>query len=382
MNATDLAANQAQRRAARHASSTSSRSTSDIMPRGADARRPADLDRFYKDTTFGAMPGGVGVDDHARAPGRARSSATPRFGMAAHLRRRRARDLMFGAGYATAEERLFLMDAIRRTAKGTLAGLPAPAPPRATPQQLTDQDFSDEELTAQFDALPTSASAPRARARQADVLAYIDGINARIDEVNGEPAADARRVRGARRDARALDASPTPPRMAVLLVTQFTVSNGGEERQRRDAAPAFRERFGPALARALRRLPHAPRTPRRLTRRQEGATAPTARAGPARRPNVVPDRGSIEPRNALVEGPGAEQRARSRGRAAAPGRARSIGLKARCPHQASNAVLVAGAASRAAGAPLAGDGPAGRLLLAADLRRVRAARRRHRRAAA
>jgi len=29
---------------------------------------------------------------------------------------------MFSAGYASAQERLFLMDAILRTAKGTLAG--------------------------------------------------------------------------------------------------------------------------------------------------------------------------------------------------------------------------------------------------------------------
>jgi len=39
---------------------------------------------------------------------------------------------MFGEGYATAEERLFFMDAIRRTAKGTLAGLTGPARRAAT----------------------------------------------------------------------------------------------------------------------------------------------------------------------------------------------------------------------------------------------------------
>ena len=71
---------------------------------------------------------------------------------------------MFGAGYATAQERLFLMDAVRRTAKGTLAGLTGPSAARDDASQLTDQDFSDAELQKQFDDLP-QAVRPRGRAR-------------------------------------------------------------------------------------------------------------------------------------------------------------------------------------------------------------------------
>ena len=69
------------------------------------------------------------------------------FGMA-HIYGDTRYDVMFGAGYATAEERLFAMDAIRHTAKGTLAGLLGPGGAADDAQQLTDQDFTDEELTA------------------------------------------------------------------------------------------------------------------------------------------------------------------------------------------------------------------------------------------
>src|SRR6059058_2093341 len=153
-----------------------------IMPHAATLQ-PPDLDRYYKNTTFGRMPGGI------------KSSSSPdpdatiyrdaRFGMA-HIYARNRPALMRAAGYATAEERLFLMDAIRHTAEGNLAELTGPSAAPGDSDQLTDQDFSQKELTAQFNALPTRYGAAGKRAHD-DILDYIDGINQRIDEVNTNP---------------------------------------------------------------------------------------------------------------------------------------------------------------------------------------------------
>src|SRR3954463_1856168 len=117
-----------------------------IMPQ-AGSLTASDLDTYYKDTNFGSMPGGVA------------SVETPQAGVhiyrdgaydMAHIYGDNRYDVMFGAGYASAEERLFLRDAIRRTAKGTLAGLLGPSAASGDAAQLTDQDFSDQELNAQF----------------------------------------------------------------------------------------------------------------------------------------------------------------------------------------------------------------------------------------
>src|SRR5205814_5417040 len=94
---------------------------------------------------------------------------------------------MYAAGYATAEERLFLMDAVRRTAKGTLAGLVGPSAAAGDADQLTDQDFSNAELTKQLNELPRRYGASGRRAHD-DILNYIAGINARIDEVTTNPS--------------------------------------------------------------------------------------------------------------------------------------------------------------------------------------------------
>src|SRR5204863_6140958 len=146
-----------------------------IMPQ-ASSLTPGDLNTYYKDTNFGSMPGGTA------------SVETPHPGVhiyrdgaydMAHIYGANRYDVMFGAGYASAEERLFLMDAIRRTAKGTLAGLLGASAASGDAAQLTDQDFSNRELTDQFNKLDQRFGADGERT-QSDILAYVDGINARI----------------------------------------------------------------------------------------------------------------------------------------------------------------------------------------------------------
>src|SRR5215212_632580 len=122
-----------------------------VMPQ-ASTLIPSDLDRFYKRTDFGTIPGGAASETKPR-PG-VRIIRDAQFGMA-HIYGDTRADVLFGAGYATAEERLFAMDALRHAAKGTLAALTGPDGAEMDREQLTDQDFTDDELRAQFEALPT-----------------------------------------------------------------------------------------------------------------------------------------------------------------------------------------------------------------------------------
>jgi hypothetical protein len=131
-----------------------------IMPK-ARTLVPGELDTYYKRTDFGQMPGDV-LSYSEPKPG-ARIFRDRAYGMA-HIFGDTRYNLMFATGYATAQERLFLMDALRRTAKGTLAGLTGPSAARGDADQLTDQDFSDAELTE-----PDAGRVPGARHHAAEV---------------------------------------------------------------------------------------------------------------------------------------------------------------------------------------------------------------------
>ena len=301
-----------------------------VMP-VASRLEPADIGTYYKDSTFGSMPGGVGATSTPR-PG-VQIFRDARFGMA-HIYGATRADVMFGAGYATAEERLFLMDAIRRTAKGTLAGLLGPSAAEGDSEQLTDQDFSDAELTAQFDSLDDRLG-PEGAEAQADILAYVDGINARIDQVKANPTL-------LPAEYPALGATPErwtvadTAAMAVLLVTQFTVSNGGEE-VAAEMRASFRKRFGKGW-RAVYEDFRMADDPGTFTVAKEKFRSD--RPGKIRKgPNLVPDPGSIEPRNTIVEGPGAAESAAARD--SLPDWAEStVGLRDALPDEMSNAILV------------------------------------------
>jgi acyl-homoserine lactone acylase PvdQ len=318
----------------------------DIMPH-ASSLGAGDLDTYYKDTDFGAMPGGVAAEETPHAGVQIFRDAD--FGMA-HIYGATRYDVMFGAGYATAEERLFLMDAIRRTAKGTLAGLLGPSAASGDADQLTDQDFSDQELTDQFSRLSQRFGAAGERT-QSDILAYIDGINARIDEVTANPTEMPA-------EYAALGATPQPwtvsdtAAMAVLLVTQFTVSNGSEE-VNAALQQAFRKRFGPHW-----------RAPYHDLREQDDPEAYVVakrpflsdRPGPVQPGlNVRPTFGSVQHRNAEISGPDAAEQTSAR--ASMPAWARSVeNLKKSLPPVESNAVMVARSLS-SDGRALAAMGP-------------------------
>jgi acyl-homoserine lactone acylase PvdQ len=301
-----------------------------IMPQ-ASSLTQSDLNTYYKNTKFGTMPGGT------------ESVETPRRGL--HIYRDGAYDMahiygssrynvMFGAGYASAEERLFMMDAIRRTAKGTLAGLLGPSAAGDDASQLTDQDFSNQELTAQFNRLDERFG-PSGKKTQNDILAYIDGINARI-------AYDQTHPNEMPVEYAALGATPKEwtvsdtAAMAVLLVTQFTVSNGSEE-VNAQLQQAFQKRFGKRW--------HAPYHDLREADDPEAyvvAKRPflSDRPGPAKPGlNVRPDFGSIEPRNAIYSGPSSAEQAAAESQL--PDWAQRMeSVKDTLPDVESNAVMV------------------------------------------
>jgi penicillin G amidase len=87
-------------------------------------------------------------------------------------------DLWWGAGYATAEDRLFELEVFRGVGEGTLASLVGPS---ELSMDITDREdfYSEAELAQMFTRLPLSF--------QQRYQAYVAGINAYVDYVNAHP---------------------------------------------------------------------------------------------------------------------------------------------------------------------------------------------------
>jgi acyl-homoserine lactone acylase PvdQ len=92
-------------------------------------------------------------------------------------------DVMFGAGYAQAQARLFTMDVLRHLGEGTLTSLIGPGTDDSNvlmdQSVLLQSDYDAAERTAQFDQLPAEFGSEGTMAQQAE-YAYTAGINARI----------------------------------------------------------------------------------------------------------------------------------------------------------------------------------------------------------
>src|SRR4051794_2544636 len=88
-------------------------------------------------------------------------------------------DVWFGAGYAAATDRLFEIDAIRRTARGTLAELTGPG---GVPADLQERilTYTDAEYDAMLHRLSPAG--------QEAIESYAAGVAQRIDEVQADPS--------------------------------------------------------------------------------------------------------------------------------------------------------------------------------------------------
>ena len=127
-------------------------------------------------------------------------------------------DLWFGACYIMAVQRLFLLDGVRRQARGTLAELTGPG---TVPQDIQTRvlTYSEAEYQQMFSALSQTA-------RNA-ANGCVDGANQRIAEVNANPSL-------LPAEYSVLTSQPQPISVtdilaAGVLMTRFVAAEGGNE---------------------------------------------------------------------------------------------------------------------------------------------------------
>lgn len=145
----------------------------------------ADVDKYYKDATFGVKPEDQGTVESPK-PGvtivRDKAFGVP------HIYGDTAEDVEFGAGYAGAEDRLFLMDVLRHTGRGELSSFAGgSAGNRAMDRtQWLIAPYTEADLQKQIDLAPTVYGAAGEKLVTYG-QAFVDGINAYISAAQLDP---------------------------------------------------------------------------------------------------------------------------------------------------------------------------------------------------
>jgi acyl-homoserine lactone acylase PvdQ len=139
---------------------------------------------YFKDATFG-VPAGQVASTIEPKPGVTivRDSA---YGIP-HIYGDTRADTMFGAGYAGAADRLFLMDVLRHTGRAELASFLGGSNAGADASQWGFAPYTEADLERQLAQMP-QLFGPTGQQVLEDVQSYVDGINAYIAAANADPS--------------------------------------------------------------------------------------------------------------------------------------------------------------------------------------------------
>ena len=136
---------------------------------------PSQIPNFFKDATFG-VPAGQVASSESPEPGvtieRDKSFGVP------HIYGDTRAELMFGIGYASAEDRLFFIDALRHAGEGDLAQFAGGANASMDAQVWASEPYTQQDLVNQVQyGLAHSKDGPQILS---DATNYVAGINAYI----------------------------------------------------------------------------------------------------------------------------------------------------------------------------------------------------------
>ena len=105
------------------------------------------IPNFYKDASFGVMPANV---ERTYSPRGDVTIQRDQFGVP-HIYGATRKGTMFGAGYAAAEDRLFMIDALRHAARAQLSSFAGGSNAAMDESIWADTPYNESELQRQYD---------------------------------------------------------------------------------------------------------------------------------------------------------------------------------------------------------------------------------------
>jgi acyl-homoserine lactone acylase PvdQ len=271
--------------------------------KAAPSLQPADIDRFFKPAPF-AIP----EADRTR-------TYSPRAGVTVirdklgvpHVYGDRSTDVAFGAGYVSAEDRLFMMDVLRHTGRAQLTALIGPGENDSTinmdAEQLKAADYSEEELQGMIDSATAAAGAEGAQIK-ADFEQYVAGINQYIEEAKADSSKMPVEYQALGRPQGPDPWKFTDSVAVASLIGGIFGKGGGREADAAQVLLGARQRFGSKRAPRVFadfRAESDPERPNTTARR-----FPFDNPGkPSSKATALPDLGSIKPVDPVQSGRGA-----------------------------------------------------------------------------
>jgi acyl-homoserine lactone acylase PvdQ len=253
------------------------------------------LGQYYDDAAFGVKPGDVASTVQPRADVtivRDKSRGIP------HITGTTREGTMFGAGYAGAQDRLFVMDVFRHLGRGQLTPFAGGAPGnRAFEQEFwRTAPYTEADLQKQFDDADERYGADGLK-MQKDIEAWVAGVNHYIDTVGiaypgeyvalGLPTPQAWKV--------------TDVVATAAVVAGIFGTGGGGEMASALALLEAQAKYGVAQGTKVWESFRSQNDPEANTTIHNGATFPYGTTGPNPAGRALPDRGSVTPEPIVVD---------------------------------------------------------------------------------
>ncbi len=146
------------------------------LTQAAGSITTATIPDYFKDATFG-VPTGDAASSESPEPG-VTIVRDKQFGVP-HIYGDTRAELMFGIGYATAEDRLFFIDALRHSGQGDLASFAGGANVAMDEEVWADEPYTQQDLVNQVNYMHDR---PGGAQLYADATSYVNGINAYINQ--------------------------------------------------------------------------------------------------------------------------------------------------------------------------------------------------------
>ncbi len=138
---------------------------------------------YFKDASFGVRPGNV---QRTYSPRADVTIQRDNFGVP-HIYGAGRLGTMFGTGYVAAEDRLFMIDALRHAARANLSSFAGGSNAAMDAEIWADTPYNESELQLQYDRADELYGAAGVML-QKDVTAYVAGVNKFINEACTNPA--------------------------------------------------------------------------------------------------------------------------------------------------------------------------------------------------
>ena len=203
----------------------------------------AQIPQFYKDATFG-VPAGDVASSESPEPG-VTIERDSGFGVP-HIYGDTRAELMFGIGYATAEDRLFFIDVLRHSGQGDLAQFAGGSNVAMDEDVWSNEPYTQQDLVNQINW--AASSSPDGPQILSDATNYVDGINAYI--AKAESPLEALTMMPAEYAAIGQPAGPAPFTVEDLvsiatLVGGIFGNGGGQQLSNAVLYQNMEQKFGP-----------------------------------------------------------------------------------------------------------------------------------------